>query len=116
MKKEASQNITEFDWSSYSLPDLGRQAKFYYSLGTNITEEMLMEMNTLGTAMESTYSTARICPYLEPEPCTPSWELEPHLVERMADSRDYKELLYIWAEWRKVSGDKYRCSRLTRLT
>lgn len=109
MAKEASSNITGFEWDTYSDPDLARQAKFYFALGTNITEQMLMEMNYLSTVMESTYSTAKICPFLEQGPdCVPSWELEPDLTEIIAKSRDYEELSYVWSEWRKASGNKYR--------
>ena len=39
LKKEASGNLTQFEWDSYSEPDLARQAKFYFSWGSNITED-----------------------------------------------------------------------------
>ena len=46
MKKEASGNLTSFDWDGYSNKDLARQAKFYFSWGSNITDEMLMEVGS----------------------------------------------------------------------
>ena len=81
MKKQTTQNLTTFDWPSQP-EDLQRQAKFYSSLGNNLTTEKLEEMNKLGTEMESIYSTAKICRHDEdPLTCTPSLELEPDLVE-----------------------------------
>ena len=109
LKKEASGNLTQFEWDSYSEPDLARQAKFYFSWGSNISEAQLAEMNHLQTVMESTYSTASICPFdLQAPDCEPTWELEPDLVEVMASSTNYEELTYVWDQWRKASGNKYR--------
>ena len=47
MKKEASTNLTGFDWDSYNDENLARQAKFYFSSGSNITDEMLMEVSSI---------------------------------------------------------------------
>ena len=44
MKKQTTQNLTTFDWSSQP-EDLQRQKKFYSSLGNNLTTEKLEEMN-----------------------------------------------------------------------
>ena len=101
-----SGNLTQFQWDSYSEPDLARQAKFYFSWGSNITEDQLAEMNQLQTVMESTYSTATICPYdLQAPDCEATWELEPDLVEVMASSTDYDELTYVCrlSGWRDTS-------------
>ena len=49
IKKEASANLTGFDWDSYSDQDLARQAEFYFSSGSNITDEMLMEVSKSNT-------------------------------------------------------------------
>ena len=54
VKKQTTQNLTTFDWSSQP-EDLQRQKKFYSSLGNNLTTEKLEEMNKLGTEMESIY-------------------------------------------------------------
>ena len=44
VKKAASRNLTMFDWGSYSQPDLGRQAQFYFSSGSNITDDLLSQV------------------------------------------------------------------------
>lgn len=66
-------------------------------------------MNELGTKMESTYSTAKICRFDEdPDNCTPSLELEPDLTEIFATSTNAAELKHSWKAWREASGNKYR--------
>lgn len=60
--------------------------------------------------METTYNTAKICPYTKKD-CDltkEGWTLDPEMDEKMGASEDYDELLYVWEEWRKASGQKMR--------
>jgi peptidyl-dipeptidase A len=42
----------------------------------------------------------KICAYREN--CTiPTWSLDPDITNRLATSRDYEELEYIWTAWRQ---------------
>ena len=108
LKKAATQNISQIDWSDTS-PLAQREAKFYSSLGSNLTTEQLSQMNQLGAQMESIYSQAKICRLgQDPETCVPSLPLEPDLTELMAHSRNAQELQHAWTQWRSVSGQQYR--------
>ncbi|CAG2064501.1 unnamed protein product, partial [Timema podura] len=56
--------------------------------------------------MLTVYDTATICAYNDPFKC--GLKLEPELTVIMARSRDWDELQYVWAEWRRKSGQKIR--------
>lgn len=59
--------------------------------------------------MSSFYNLATVCPYKK-EDCTENERLtlDPHLTERLAKSRDYDELKYLWTQWRDHSGKLMR--------
>lgn len=62
--------------------------------------------------MENTYDTARLCPY-DNQNCDKTNPaeyivLDPGVGQVMATSTDYKELEYIWKEWRDNSGKLMR--------
>uniref|UniRef100_A0A673VHG5 Angiotensin-converting enzyme n=1 Tax=Suricata suricatta TaxID=37032 RepID=A0A673VHG5_SURSU len=61
-----------------------------------LPQDELWEYNELLAYMETTYSMAQMC--LNEGPCQP---LEP---EVMATSRDQKELLWAWQDWRDAVG------------
>ncbi|KAG8232128.1 hypothetical protein J437_LFUL012137 [Ladona fulva] len=67
-------------------------------------------MKKLENVMTGLYSTAKVCPYKNPE-CNASKDglpLEPDLKKILASSQDYDELLYVWKGWRDASGAKMR--------
>ncbi|XP_076153977.1 angiotensin-converting enzyme [Alosa pseudoharengus] len=65
-----------------------------------LPQARLEEYNQLLSGMETKYSVAKVC---RPNggTCHP---LDPDLQKIMAESRDYKELLFAWQGWRNESG------------
>ncbi|XP_067100399.1 angiotensin-converting enzyme [Osmerus mordax] len=64
-----------------------------------LPDDELVEYNNLLANMETKYSVAKVC--RENGTCHP---LDPDLQKIMAESRDYKELLFAWQGWRDASG------------
>lgn len=52
------------------------------------------------------FNTAEVCAYEQPFTC--GLRLQPHLKTIMAKSRDWDELQYTWAEWRRKTGRNMR--------
>ncbi|XP_047100514.1 angiotensin-converting enzyme-like isoform X1 [Schistocerca piceifrons] len=97
----------KYPWHTYKDPDIRRQFQKYSVLGTAaLSEEKFDKLEKLVSEMESIYSTAKVCDYNDATKCDLS--LEPELTERLAESRDPKELSHIWVEWRHASGEKVR--------
>lgn len=56
--------------------------------------------------MLAIYNKAQICAFDKPFDC--GLKLYPDLKEIMARSRDWDELLYVWGEWRRKSGENMK--------
>lgn len=56
--------------------------------------------------MLAIYNQASICAFERPFDC--GLKLQPDLKEIMAKSRDWDELLYVWGEWRRKSGENMK--------
>lgn len=56
--------------------------------------------------MLTVYNTASICALNEPFRC--GLRLQPDLTNIMATSRNWDELQYIWAEWRRNTGQSMK--------
>lgn len=65
--------------------------------------------------MSSIYNSATICPYDEPN-CSESSNnrltLDPHITERLAKSRNFEELKYLWTKWHDATGRLMRSDYL----
>ncbi|XP_055982553.1 angiotensin-converting enzyme-like protein Ace3 [Sorex fumeus] len=68
-----------------------------------LPQDELREYNQLLANMETAYSMAQVC--LNEGPCL---DLEPDLIEIMANSRDHQELLWVWQSWRDAVGFQVR--------
>ncbi|XP_028823415.1 angiotensin-converting enzyme isoform X2 [Denticeps clupeoides] len=93
-------NTTEFQEASVKrilrkLSDLERAA---------LPQDQLERYNQLLAGMETKYSVAKVC---RPESTT-CHPLDPDLNKILAESRDYKELLFAWQGWRNESGRALR--------
>lgn len=53
--------------------------------------------------MSATYNSATVCPFNEPN-CTKPYTLDPEITDRLAESRDFDELKYLWQSWHEKSG------------
>lgn len=63
------------------------------------------------TKMSSVYNTATVCPF-EEQNCSETSKnrltLDPHITDKLASSRNFDELKYLWIKWRDASGKKMR--------
>uniref|UniRef100_A0A1L8DQS2 Angiotensin-converting enzyme n=1 Tax=Nyssomyia neivai TaxID=330878 RepID=A0A1L8DQS2_9DIPT len=98
----------------YTNEDVRRQLKFLKDLGSSaLGDEDLAKFTNTRNAMTAIYNSAKICPYTQQD-CesipnfTDYLTLDPEIEVRMAESRDYDELLYLWTEWREKSGKLMR--------
>uniref|UniRef100_A0A1B0D1L8 Angiotensin-converting enzyme n=1 Tax=Phlebotomus papatasi TaxID=29031 RepID=A0A1B0D1L8_PHLPP len=98
----------------YTSEDVRRQLSSLKNLGSSaLSDEDLGLFTTTRNAMTSIYNSAKICPFTQPD-CesdptfTDYMTLDPEIELRMAESRDYDELQYIWTEWREKSGKLMR--------
>lgn len=64
------------------------------------------QYNRLINDMLAVYNTAAVCAYNEPFRC--GLRLQPDLTDIMARSRNWDEMQYIWMEWRRNTGQKYK--------
>ncbi|XP_036407894.1 angiotensin-converting enzyme-like [Megalops cyprinoides] len=89
------------DFQDRSLKRILNKMKDIHSAG--LPEQELKTYNSLVATMETKYSVAEVC--RKNGSCHP---LEPDLNKILAESRDYKELLFVWQGWRNVSGKAIR--------
>ncbi|KAI9554639.1 hypothetical protein GHT06_019912 [Daphnia sinensis] len=106
-EKEAWKNITSFNWEPFTDPDLKRKFRLLSVLGPSaLPEEKLTQYRKSVDAMETIYSTAKICSYTNPADCGLS--LDPDITETMRSSRNFDELKHVWHQWHQQSGGKMR--------
>lgn len=78
-----------------------------YALDT----EDLANFTDIQTRMETIYNDGKICPFTK-QNCDLAtddyWTLNPNLEERLAESQNPSELLYVWEKWHEVTGKKMR--------
>lgn len=88
-----------------------RQLKYLTKLGRDALETSdLTELTDAQSSIENIYNTAKICPYAK-QNCdveTEGLPLEPELQDIMSSSHDYKQLEYVWTQWREKSGKLMR--------
>uniref|UniRef100_A0A7G3ADB7 Angiotensin-converting enzyme n=1 Tax=Lutzomyia longipalpis TaxID=7200 RepID=A0A7G3ADB7_LUTLO len=98
----------------YTDEGVRRQLKFLKDLGSSaMSDDDLKQFTDTRNAMTAIYNSAKICPYTqrdcESDPnFTDYLTLDPEIEVRMAESRDYDELQYLWTEWREKSGKLMR--------
>ncbi|GAB0092396.1 Angiotensin-converting enzyme [Sergentomyia squamirostris] len=98
----------------YTDEGVQRQLKFLKDLGSSaLSDQDLTLFTQTRNAMTQIYNSAKICPYnqrdCESNPnFTGYLTLDPEIELRMAASRDYDELSYLWSEWREKSGKLMR--------
>lgn len=105
--------ISQFDTSTFVNRDLARRIDLMSVLGVPALDEAkLKEYNQIVSKMQGIYGAGKVCPY-DNQKCDVEKEgltLEPGLEAIMSNVEEssYKELTYVWDEWRKASGRKYR--------
>ncbi|XP_037927248.1 angiotensin-converting enzyme-related protein [Teleopsis dalmanni] len=87
--------------------DLLRQARILSNVGFDaLSEKDYKELKNAITAMQSNYATTTVCSFFNKSDC--SLTLEPHIQERLSNSRDPEELKHYWKEWYDKAGTPMR--------
>ncbi|XP_043859220.1 angiotensin-converting enzyme-like protein Ace3 [Dromiciops gliroides] len=93
-----------FNTTSFRNPLLKRTLRKMREMGSaSLPMDDLKEYSKLLTNMENIYNMA--CVYPDGKPCL---SLEPGLLDLMASSRNYDELLWAWKGWRDSVGQEIR--------
>jgi len=105
--KNVSKTLKTFDWASFKDKALKRLAKYYYTQGSAVDDEMLKRSNELSTKLSAGYSTAKVCKFEERDDpnCEKKVPLDPDLTATFRNSRNPEELKYYWQEWRTATGN-----------
>ncbi|XP_011181187.2 angiotensin-converting enzyme-related protein [Zeugodacus cucurbitae] len=105
--KEMTRNVIASGYIDSTDKDIKRQATILGDLGIDVLPESdYKELLNAVSLMQSNYATATVCPYNKEGDCT--LQLEPHIQERLSDSRDPKELKYYWRQWYDKAGTPMR--------
>ncbi|CAL1534584.1 unnamed protein product [Lymnaea stagnalis] len=102
--QEMYQNATRFNLTVMSPLDRRRFVKIM-DIGTaaQTNETKLAYLNKIKSDMQTIYSKAKVL-----MPSGKSLPLDPDLINVMATSRNYDELLAAWVGWREASGAKMK--------
>ena len=107
--KKLAQNILCSGYERTDDETIQRQAKMLSELGPDVLPEPEYKMlqNAISN-MQTNYATATACSYKNATEC--GLQLEPHIQERMSNSRDPKELAHYWKEWYDKAGTPMRAN------
>ncbi|CAL1685998.1 unnamed protein product [Lasius platythorax] len=95
--------ISRIDINSIQDPIIRRRLRYLFVVGPSaLPPDQLDRYNRLINDMLAVYNGATICAYNDPFRC--GLRLYPDISQIMAKSRDWDELQYVWAEWRRRSG------------
>ncbi|EDW37220.1 GL26134 [Drosophila persimilis] len=115
--KQLAQKIKSSDYHLSEDADIRRQALHLSKMGASAlnTEDYLALQNAI-SSMQSNYATTNVCSYTNRSDC--SLTLEPHIQERLSNSRDPAELAWYWREWYDKAGtsQKDNFAEYVRLT
>lgn len=110
-QQQWEQKFRDVDETQIKDAQLRRQVHFLKSLGTAaLSAEKYSLLNARLLAMQTQYSTAKVCPYKKQncDLATEGLNLDPGIEAVITTSRDYDELLYIWKGWHDASGKLMR--------
>lgn len=105
--KEVWKNATQFKWTTFKDKPTHLVYQRLSVLGNAILpDDKQTELVKIIADMSGNHGGAKICPYVRTtnmsDECNVA--LEPTIKNVLQDSKDYDERLYVWNEWRKVSG------------
>ncbi|XP_077996677.1 angiotensin-converting enzyme-like [Glandiceps talaboti] len=115
--EEIRDKANDFNFETFS-QDTQRQFKLILQGGQQATKEHQQEFQNIQSRMLEIYSTGEICGSKNSDVTSGNGDrsgfktstkkqcltLEPDLIDLMAKSRDYDELLWAWKNWRDVVG------------
>ncbi|EDW12345.1 angiotensin-converting enzyme-related protein [Drosophila mojavensis] len=115
--KLLAQTIRAANYAKSEDGNIRRQARMLQELGADVLEPSdYLELKNAISAMQSNYATTTVCSYTNRTNC--SLTLEPHIQERLSNSRDPAELAWYWREWYDKAGTPMRdnFAKYVRLT
>ncbi|XP_058122441.1 angiotensin-converting enzyme-like [Anopheles ziemanni] len=105
--KKIAQELRQYDYNSFTDPDLKRRIKKLSYLGYSVLDEDKFKQHFDAVArMEKNFDTAKVCEYQNMLNC--NFTLEQEVQERLANSRDPEELKHYWVQWYDVAGKPVR--------
>ncbi|BFF93635.1 angiotensin-converting enzyme-related protein [Drosophila madeirensis] len=115
--KQLAEKIKSSDYTQSEDADVRRQALHLSKMGASALDpdDYLALQNAI-SSMQSNYATTNVCSYTNRSDC--SLSLEPHIQERLSNSRDPAELAWYWREWHDKAGttQKDNFAEYVRLT
>jgi len=106
LSKKLWMEAQAFDVTKIKDQDVKRKLKFIKNIESSaLPANETKEFISLTTKMATIYSTAKV---LEYESNKRNLDLDPELTEKLATSRNAKELQYYWEQWREASGMKVK--------
>ncbi|CAG0921783.1 unnamed protein product [Notodromas monacha] len=117
-RNEWLHNISQFDLSVLESPHYQNLKRLFDQvkvLGTDALDgEKISKRTQLINEMSSTYSSAKICPFQNPD-CDlekdQTWSLEPDISNVFLEApkkENYDLLTYVWRKWSDATGKNYR--------
>ncbi|XP_013104590.2 angiotensin-converting enzyme-related protein [Stomoxys calcitrans] len=104
---KAVQLVRSHHYEEIADPCIKRLAQYSSEIGADILDAH--DFDTFQNAiskMQSNYASTKVCSYKDASDC--SLSLEPHIQERLSNSRDPKELAHYWKEWHDKAGTPMR--------
>lgn len=115
--KLLAQTIRAGNYAKSEDANIRRQARMLQELGADVLDPRdYLELQNAISSMQSNYATTTVCSYTNRSDC--SLTLEPHIQERLSNSRDPAELAWYWREWYDKAGTPMRenFAKYVRLT
>lgn len=104
---KVAQTIQKQRYDQIEDPCLKRLAKYSSEIGADILNSKDYEaLQNAISNMQTNYASAKVCSYKDPGDC--SLSLEPHIQERLSNSRDPEELAHYWKQWYDTAGTPMR--------
>ncbi|XP_055904990.1 angiotensin-converting enzyme-related protein-like [Eupeodes corollae] len=105
--KALAEELLELGYQNLEDDNIHRQVKILTRLGFDVLpKEEHLELHSAISAMQKNYATLKVCSFEDKEKC--SLTLEPHIQERLQNSRNPEELKYYWQAFYDKAGTPMR--------
>ncbi|XP_055848350.1 angiotensin-converting enzyme-related protein-like [Episyrphus balteatus] len=105
--KALAEELLELGYQHLEDDNIHRQVKILTRLGFDVLpKEEHLELHSAISAMQKNYATLKVCSFKDKEKC--DLTLEPHIQERLKESRDPEELQYYWKAFYDKAGTPMR--------
>lgn len=105
--RDLAKELLELGYQNLEDDNIHRQVKILVRIGFDVLpKEENLELNGAISAMQKNYATLKVCSFKDKDNCLLT--LEPHIQERLKNSRDPEELAYYWKEFYDKAGTPMR--------